>query len=204
MIDHPHMAEQQPFRCIKRSFKDRIKLTSLFRIKVKQTTFSYHVRAVFDGIPLLQHGNDGLIYTRVSTPYAPGTDHNMYDSPHLLYQTKLKNLQNRLKWKPPAENSIDFRLVLRFPSLRTDPNNPDFHAKPLFLLHAWCGGEGTQTKYEEYDEMYVEDDEWEKFVSSLQIVSVFMISLIVSKRLVNRWMIGLLKCAGNQITRVGA
>lgn len=40
--------------------------------------FSYHVEDVFNiDIPALQHGNDGLIYTCVSTPYAPGTDPNM-------------------------------------------------------------------------------------------------------------------------------
>ena len=28
-------------------------------------------------IPTPHHGNDGLIYTRVSTPYTPGADRNM-------------------------------------------------------------------------------------------------------------------------------
>jgi mRNA guanylyltransferase len=63
-----------------------------------------------------------------------------------------------LKWKPPSENSIDFKLVLRFPASINDPKQPDLHAKPFFLLHAWLGGE----KYELYDEMFVEDEEWEK------------------------------------------
>ena len=62
-----------------------------------------------------------------------------------------------VKWKPPSENSIDFKLVLRFPPCAFDPDKPDFHAKPVFLLHVWCGGPA----YELYDEMYVEDDEWE-------------------------------------------
>ncbi|KXN91505.1 mRNA-capping enzyme subunit alpha [Leucoagaricus sp. SymC.cos] len=131
MVDHPHMAEQQPFS-----------------ILVKQTNLSYHARAVFDSIPSLQHGNDGLIYTCVSTRYIPGTDNNI------------------LKWKPPSENSIDFKLVLRFPSLRNDPNQPDFHAKPFFMLHAWCGSEQNNAKYEEYDELFVEDDEWERLKRS--------------------------------------
>lgn len=68
----------------------------------------------------------------------------------------------RLKWKPPSENSIDFKLVLRFPPMRNDPNKPDLHAKPLFLLHTWLGDERGQAKYEQYDDMYVEDEEWEK------------------------------------------
>lgn len=67
-----------------------------------------------------------------------------------------------MKWKPPSENSIDFKLVLRFPPLRNDPSKPDFHAKPLFLLHVWCGGEREKAKYELYDEMHVEDEEWEQ------------------------------------------
>ena len=67
-----------------------------------------------------------------------------------------------LKWKPPSENSIDFKLVLRFPPTKYDPTKPDFHAKPLFLLHVWRGGEGANAKYEDYDDMYVTDDEWEE------------------------------------------
>ncbi|EEB88663.1 hypothetical protein MPER_13373, partial [Moniliophthora perniciosa FA553] len=62
-----------------------------------------------------------------------------------------------MKWKPPTENSIDFKLVLRFPPLPSDPNKPDLVAKPMFLLKVWCG----EQRYEQYDEMYVEDDEWE-------------------------------------------
>ncbi|GLB34648.1 putative second step of mRNA capping [Lyophyllum shimeji] len=128
MKDHPHIATSQPFD-----------------IKVKEINFSYHVEKVFNvDLPALQHGNDGLIYTCVSTPYTPGTDTNI------------------LKWKPPSENSIDFKLVLRFPPLRNQPEKPDFHAKPVFLLYVWCGDERGVPKYEQYDEMYVEDEEWER------------------------------------------
>ena len=67
-----------------------------------------------------------------------------------------------LKWKPPSENSIDFKLVLRFPPTKYDSTKPDFHAKPLFLLNVWCGGEGAKAKYEDYDDLYVTDDEWEE------------------------------------------
>jgi mRNA guanylyltransferase len=67
-----------------------------------------------------------------------------------------------MKWKPPSENSIDFKLVLRFPPSPSQPDKPDFHAKPVFLLHVWCGDERGVPKYEQYDEMYVDDDEWEK------------------------------------------
>jgi mRNA guanylyltransferase len=67
-----------------------------------------------------------------------------------------------MKWKPPSENSIDFKLVLRFPPLRHQPDKPDFHAKPVFMLFVWCGDERGVPKYEQYDEMYVDDDEWER------------------------------------------
>jgi len=69
-----------------------------------------------------------------------------------------------MKWKPPSENSIDFKLVLRFPPTRNQPDKPDFHAKPIFLLHVWCGDDRGIPKYEQYDEMYVDDEEWEKYV----------------------------------------
>jgi mRNA guanylyltransferase len=68
-----------------------------------------------------------------------------------------------LKWKPPSENSIDFKLVLRFPPLKDDPEQVDFCAKPLFLLEVYCGEDRGKPKYEEYDKMFVEDDEWEKY-----------------------------------------
>ncbi|KAI6036526.1 mRNA capping enzyme [Pisolithus microcarpus] len=111
-----------------------------FDIKVKNISFSYGIEDVFRiQIPALQHGNDGLIYTCTETPYVPGTDPNI------------------LKWKPPSENSIDFKLVLRFPPLKANPSQPDFHAKPFFGLHRRRG----QAKYEPYDELQVENDEWE-------------------------------------------
>ncbi|KAF8844897.1 mRNA capping enzyme [Paxillus ammoniavirescens] len=115
-----------------------------FDIKVKEINFSYGIEAVFQAVPTLQHGNDGLIYTCVETPYLAGTDPNI------------------LKWKPPSENSIDFKLVLRFSPSKSNPSQPDFHTKPFFGLHVYCGEERGQAKYEPYDELFVEDAEWEK------------------------------------------
>lgn len=71
-----------------------------------------------------------------------------------------------IKWKPPSENSIDFKLVLRFPPSRSQPSIPDFQAKPFFALHVYCGEERGVPRYEPYDEMYVEDEEWERCVIS--------------------------------------
>ncbi|KLO18624.1 mRNA capping enzyme, alpha subunit [Schizopora paradoxa] len=129
MLDHPRMADAQPFD-----------------IKVKTMTLSYGVDKVFnEDIPKLQHGNDGLIYTCMTSPYTVGTD------------PKIK------KWKPPSENSIDFKLVLRFPEDPRRPGQPDLLAKPLFGLHVFCGG---RDKYEPFDEMYVDDEEWESLKRS--------------------------------------
>lgn len=69
-----------------------------------------------------------------------------------------------MKWKPPAENSIDFRLALRFPPAPARPNEPDLQAKPVFSLLIWHGGEGARAKYEPFDVMDVEDAEWEQCV----------------------------------------
>lgn len=69
-----------------------------------------------------------------------------------------------LKWKPPSENSIDFKLALRFPPTPGKPMVPDFQIKPIFELHVWCGDDRGKPRYELYDVMHVEDDEWEKYV----------------------------------------
>lgn len=69
-----------------------------------------------------------------------------------------------LKWKPPSENSVDFKLVLRFPASSENPGSPDFYAKPIFELHVWTGDRGGISQYESYDTMQVEDDEWERSV----------------------------------------
>jgi len=166
--DHPHMAGSQPFEYVRSNTVNDPPLINVCMpssIKVKEISFSYHVEKVFSvDIPALQHGNDGLIYTCVSTPYTPGSDRNMYDHPIERYNSILIQfaLYLRLKWKPPSENSIDFKLVLRFPPSPSKPSKPDLLAKPLFMLHTWCGDVDGISKYEEYDDMYVDDTEWEK------------------------------------------
>jgi mRNA guanylyltransferase len=112
-----------------------------FDIVAKHQERSYSVSQVINGIiPNLQHGHDGLIFTCVESGYAPGTDEKI------------------LKWKPPSENSIDFRIELRFPALHPDSNEVDWTAKPVFILNMWGGGD----QYEFFDEMEVDDDEWEQ------------------------------------------
>ena len=64
----------------------------------------------------------------------------------------------RIKWKPPSENSIDFKLELRFPPDEHNPDRSDFSAKPLFLLLENCGKLG----HVFFDVMEVDDAEWEE------------------------------------------
>ena len=68
--------------------------------------------------------------------------------------------RSRLKWKSAEENSVDFKLELRFPPLRHRPEQPDTTAKPVFVLSQWLGGDN----YEFFDTMYMSDDDWEKSV----------------------------------------
>ncbi|KAI5124570.1 hypothetical protein M0805_003090 [Coniferiporia weirii] len=117
-----------------------------FDIKVKAMNLSYGLEKVFnEDLPKLQHGTDGLIYTCLQSPYVVGTDRNI------------------LKWKPPSENSIDYKLVLRFPPDPQRPSQPDFLSKPVFGLDVFVGG---RNDYEPFDELYVDDDEWEKLKAS--------------------------------------
>ncbi|OXG93496.1 mRNA guanylyltransferase [Cryptococcus neoformans A2-102-5] len=115
-----------------------------FMMVAKREELSYHLRFVMEEhIPKLKHGHDGLIFTCVHTPYVAGTDENI------------------LKWKPPSENSIDFKVELRFPPL-ADSDEPDYRAKPEFLLNTWLGGD----RYEFFDFMAMTDDEWQRFKES--------------------------------------
>jgi hypothetical protein len=71
----------------------------------------------------------------------------------------------RLKWKPASENSIDFKLKLRFPPSPHDPDTPNFTAKPAFLLYTWLGGSAhANSSYEFFDSMDMSDEEWEEWV----------------------------------------
>ncbi|KAK0550807.1 Dcp1p-Dcp2p decapping enzyme complex alpha subunit [Tilletia horrida] len=126
-----------------------------FQIQVKKMELSYGVVDVLrNHIPNLKHGNDGLIFTCANDPYVFGTDKKI------------------LKWKPPSENSIDFRVRLRFPpDLEKDPEGgtPDFKAKPFFMLEQHMGSDYKQRagrardEYEFFDWMEMDDDEWEEF-----------------------------------------
>lgn len=110
-----------------------------FDVKLKTMELAYGIdKVLHQDLPKLTHGNDGLIFTSATAPYRTGTDPKI------------------LKWKPPSENSIDFRLELRFPPLSDDPSEADFYAKPLFVLLMHCGKEGEQF----FDTLEMSDEEW--------------------------------------------
>jgi mRNA guanylyltransferase len=116
---------------------------------------AYAIDKVFTvDVPALEHGHDGLIFTCVRTPYQFGTDTNMCG---ILFPASRHplNPHGSLKWKPPSENSIDFKLVLRFPPT-PGGREVDWTARPVFALHTWLGG----ARYEPFDVLDVDDAEW--------------------------------------------
>ncbi|KAH8915400.1 hypothetical protein BT69DRAFT_1230124 [Atractiella rhizophila] len=126
-----------------------------FEVTLKPMELSYGIQKVLEThMPGLKHGNDGLIFTSAEAQYTIGTDRRI------------------LKWKPPSENSIDFRLELRFPALvhtRVEGSSRngygvedvDWQAKPAFLL-MMNAGKGSETFFDWLD---MSDHEWEDWKS---------------------------------------
>lgn len=122
-----------------------------FLVEQKNFQLAYAAEVMFrDVLPKLPHGNDGLIFTCRSTEYKHGTD------PHIL------------KWKPEAENSVDFRLDLDFPMLQPDEQDiaegittpyPDFDAIPTANLMVYIGDNKPD---QWYGEMYLDEEKWEE------------------------------------------
>lgn len=123
----------------------------IFVVEDKSIQFSYGIEMMFrEIIPKVKkiHGNDGLIFTCRRTPYRIGTDDHI------------------LKWKPPSENTIDFRLRLEFPVLEPDTDDeadgltepyPDYDSIPIFHLFVMLNAH----EYRLFGEMYVTQEEWE-------------------------------------------
>lgn len=116
-----------------------------FQLDLKKPELGYTAPVLFrDRIPNLPHGNDGLIYTCKATPYKSGTD------PHIL------------KWKPPKENTIDFRLQINSFPMKTDElgNYEDFNAKPdieLLIHHS----DKDYRPFRGGTKLHLTDEEWE-------------------------------------------
>jgi mRNA guanylyltransferase len=117
-----------------------------FALKEKKTYPAYSIRQMFDNVlPTLKHGNDGLIFTCKSTPYQCGTDRHI------------------LKWKPPHENTIDFKLRIGdFPLM--DPMDaeegliPDYDAMPTYF-HLLV--QHNNNAYQRFADLSITPSEWE-------------------------------------------
>lgn len=124
------------------------KVNSPFEVQVKAMDLAYGIETVFrHRMRHLEHQSDGLIFTCFMSGYTPGTD------------------QKILKWKPPHENTIDFKLQLRFPpDLEKDPTGatPNYTAKPFFLLLQHVTGE----EHEPFDYLDMSNREWERWKKS--------------------------------------
>lgn len=116
-----------------------------FRLREKNMWPQYSFQYTFDQVlPNLRHGNDGLIFTCKGTRYEFGTDRHI------------------LKWKPPHENTIDFKLRLgEFPLM--DPEDggdpiPDYDAMPvpitLLVQH-------NKNNYEPFATLSLTPQEWD-------------------------------------------
>ena len=115
-----------------------------FQLQLKKMEVPYASEMMFREIlPNLPHGNDGLIFTCKSTPYVAGTDVHI------------------LKWKPPHENTIDFKLQLGYFPYAEDSEGEyeDYDAKPdidLMVNH------GDREGYQKFANLALTDEEWEK------------------------------------------
>ncbi|KAH9866658.1 hypothetical protein J1614_008351 [Plenodomus biglobosus] len=116
-----------------------------FALKPKKTYSAYSLQEMFNNVlPNLKHGNDGLIFTCKNTRYEFGTDRHI------------------LKWKPPHENTIDFKLRLGdFPLI--DPQDgeegliPDYDAMPAPIQLLVSHG---QDKYQSFATLALTPAEW--------------------------------------------
>ncbi|KAM7201036.1 mRNA capping enzyme alpha subunit-like protein [Naviculisporaceae sp. PSN 640] len=126
-----------------------------FRVEMKDMQFAYGMVKMFHEIlPRLKHDNDGLIFTCRNTPYVFGTD------------------QHILKWKPPHDNTIDFRLRLIFPTVEPDEDDRaegitepyvDYESIPEARLMIFTGSQSGQPGYSQFsDPLYLTEEEWEK------------------------------------------
>lgn len=143
----------KPYKAMYARFPER-KRSRPFIVEDKSTQFSYGMEMMFrEIIPKVKkvHGNDGLIFTCRTTRYISGTDPNL------------------LKWKPPEENTVDFRLRLEFPPLGRNNDDEDgasdepsdlldYDALPVFHLFVVLNA---NVYYAHYGYAYVTETEWE-------------------------------------------
>jgi len=133
----------KPYKTFARKYPSDVEAQP-FGLQLKRMETSYGSQMMFrDVLPNLAHGNDGLIFTCKTTPYVAGTD------PHIL------------KWKPPHENTIDFKLqIVAFP-MDEDEDGPyeDWDAKPEIELLVNHGDR--EGGYQRFANLALTDAEWE-------------------------------------------
>lgn len=137
----------KPWEAFARDWPDEAKVQP-FQLALKRPQLPYGTEMMFrELIPKLPHGNDGLIFTCKDTGYVCGTDEHI------------------LKWKPPIENTVDFRLRLgEFPKeldAETGETYEDFDGKPTFELLVFHEQRGDRVDYRKFAELHLEDQEWE-------------------------------------------
>lgn len=130
-----------------------------FAVEDKSTQFSYGIEMMFrEIIPKVKrmHGNDGLIFTCRSTAYKIGTDEHI------------------LKWKPPQENTVDFRLRLEFPLMTPEPDSeprdtgnpdnssPDYDYDAIPTAHLFVAVEGG---YRHYGFLHLPPADWSRLTA---------------------------------------
>jgi mRNA guanylyltransferase len=123
-------------------YKKDVQEMAPFDIQLKKMELPYGTEMMFkDKIPRLPHGNDGLIFTCVTTAYVSGTDEHI------------------LKWKPPEENTIDFRFQIdHFPTeVDEDGEYEDFDAIPEVHLMVNHG-----SNYQYFATLSLTEPVWEK------------------------------------------
>ncbi|KYK57821.1 mRNA capping enzyme alpha subunit [Drechmeria coniospora] len=140
-----------PYEKLFKEYPDELKFQPFF-VEMKPFQLGYGIEMMFKQVlPGLKHGNDGLIFTCRNTPYKHGTD------PHIL------------KWKPPEENTIDFRLKLNFPTVEPTSEEKaegitepfvDYDSLPHSELLIYKGDSGPE-RYEVFSDLYLAEDEWE-------------------------------------------
>ena len=143
-----------------------------FVVERKKMELAYGIEKMFKEIlPNLPHGNDGLIFTCKSTPYQFGTD------------------QHILKWKSEEENSIDFRMVLGFPTIQPDSDDddadegpyPDYGAVPEIELYVY-GNDETDVPF---GKMHIDKAGWEDMKSLQQPLNWRIVECCQDKS--NQW-----------------
>jgi len=133
----------RPYLAFAKRYPDDV-ASQPFQLELKKMEMPYGAEMMFkDRIPQLPHGNDGLIFTCVTTPYVSGTDKHI------------------LKWKPPWENTIDFKLEMgEFPMVRDEETGEqveDWDAMPTIHLQTSYGN----GDYRHFALLHLTDAEWE-------------------------------------------